>query len=151
MADLQPYVSTTAERYAPGKFVSTWNPEIARDAIGVTIGVEDITEANPRIRVMWMHDLSTEWVRAEYLYLAKAHEFCMEAARGVHQEVTRKWNSEAAKHEAAAREIEAYSDPDEIDDQELMLNRSIAETLRECASDLLWPHRPNAPEEEIKF
>lgn len=64
---LQPYISTAARQFAPGNFVSTWCPEIGRNAIGVTRAVEDVTEANPRILVKWMHDLSEEWVRAEYL------------------------------------------------------------------------------------
>jgi hypothetical protein len=69
-APLRPYVSSAAERFAPGNFVTTWNPEIGRDAVGVTRAVEDVTEANPRILVKWMHDLSEEWVRSEYLYRA---------------------------------------------------------------------------------
>lgn len=71
-AALRPYVSSAAERYAPGNFVTTWNPELGRDAVGVTRAVEDVTEANPRILVKWMHDLSEEWVRSEYLYIARA-------------------------------------------------------------------------------
>ena len=70
--ELRPYVSTTAERFAPGNFVTTWNPEIGRDAVGVTRAIEDPQEANPRVLVKWLHDLSQEWVRSEYLYLAKA-------------------------------------------------------------------------------
>jgi hypothetical protein len=67
MADLTPYVSSTAVKFAPGNFVTTWNAEIGRDAVGVTRAVEDVQEANPRILVKWMHDLSEEWVRSEYL------------------------------------------------------------------------------------
>ena len=67
-ASLKPYVSSTAEKFAPGNFVTMWCPEIGRDAVGVTRAVEDPTEANPRILVKWMHDLSEEWVRSEYLY-----------------------------------------------------------------------------------
>lgn len=67
---LRPYVSTTAERFAPGNFVTTWNPDLGRDAVGVTRAVEDVQEANPRILVKWMHDLSEEWIRAEYINLA---------------------------------------------------------------------------------
>lgn len=67
---LRPYVSTAAIQFAPGNFVTTWNPEIGRNAVGVTLAVEDPQEANPRIQVRWIHDLSAEWVRSEYLYLA---------------------------------------------------------------------------------
>ena len=70
-AALRPYVSSAAKQFAPGNFVTTWNPEIGRDAVGVTRAVEDVTEANPRILVKWMHDLSEEWVRSEYLYIAR--------------------------------------------------------------------------------
>lgn len=62
--------STTAERFAPGNFVATWSPELGRDAHGVTRAVANVVEANPLILVKWMHDLSEEWVRAEYLRLA---------------------------------------------------------------------------------
>lgn len=151
MTTLQPYVSSTAQKFAPGSFVRTWNADLGRDAVGVSIGVEDPQEANPRIQVKWMHDLSTELVRAQYLYPAEARAFCLEAARGVHDEIARKWRAEAQNCEAAAREIEAYSDPDEIDDEEFALNNAIAETLRECISDLMWPPSPKVPEEEIKF
>jgi len=68
--------STTAERFAPGNFVATWNAELGRDAHGVTRAVGNVVEANPLILVKWMHDLSEEWVRAEYLRLA--------ASRGGH-------------------------------------------------------------------
>ena len=61
--------STTAERFAPGNFVATWNAELGRDAHGVTRAVGNVVEANPLILVKWMHDLSEEWVRAEYLRL----------------------------------------------------------------------------------
>lgn len=71
-AALRPYVSSAAERFGPGNFVTTWNPELGRGAVGVTRAVEDVTEANPRILVKWMHDLSEEWVRSEYLYIARA-------------------------------------------------------------------------------
>lgn len=64
--------STTAERFAPGNFVATWNAELGRDAHGVTRDIADKQEANPLVLVKWMHDLSEEWVRSEYLYLAKA-------------------------------------------------------------------------------
>lgn len=150
-AALSPYISTTAERFAPGTFVKTWNQDLGRHAVGVSVGVEDPTEANPRIRVKWMHDLSTEMVRAEYLYLDTAEAFCVAVARSLHEEVARKWNADAAKHEDAAREIRDHGDLDEIDEQECLLNESIAETLRSCVTDLLWPAKPCAPEEELKF
>lgn len=67
---LRPYVSTMAERYAPGNFVATWNPELGRDAVGVTRAIADVQEANPLVLVKWMHDLSEEWVRSEYLDIA---------------------------------------------------------------------------------
>jgi G:T-mismatch repair DNA endonuclease (very short patch repair protein) len=59
--------STTAEKFAPGNFVETWNPDLGRNAVGVTRAVENTQEANPRILVKWTHDLTQEWVRAEYL------------------------------------------------------------------------------------
>ena len=71
MTDLKPYISTASQQFAPGNFVTTWNPELGRDAVGVTRAVEDVQEANPRILVKWLHDLTEEWVRSEYLYLAK--------------------------------------------------------------------------------
>lgn len=67
---LRPYVSTTSERFAPGNFVTTWNPELGRNAVGVTRAIADVQEANPLILVKWMHDLSEEWIRAEYINLA---------------------------------------------------------------------------------
>lgn len=67
---LERYVSTAARQFAPGNFVTTWNPEIGRDAVGVTRAIADDQEANPLILVKWMHDLSEEWVRSEYLYRA---------------------------------------------------------------------------------
>ena len=145
------YVSSAARQFAPGAFVRTWNPDLGRDAVGVSIGVEDPQEANPRVHVKWMHDLSTELVRAEYLYSAEARAFCLEAARGVHDQISRKWRDEADHYEAAAREIEAYSDRDEIDNEEFALNKAVADTLRDCITDLLYPVQPTAPEEEIKF
>ena len=68
---LRPYVSTYAEKFAPGNFVTTWNAEIGRHAVGVTRAIADKQEANPLVLVKWMHDLSEEWVRSEYLYLAR--------------------------------------------------------------------------------
>lgn len=67
---LDPYASTTAKQFAPGNFVTTWNPALGRAAVGVTRAIEDVQEANPRVLVKWLHDLSEEWVRAEYLNLA---------------------------------------------------------------------------------
>lgn len=67
---LQPYVSTAARQFAPGNFVRTWNPELGRDAIGVTRAIADVTEANPLVLVKWLHDLSEEFVRSEYLNAA---------------------------------------------------------------------------------
>ena len=150
-AALQFYVSSAAQQFAPGAFVKTWNPELGRHAVGVSVGVEDPTEANPRVIVKWMHDLSIEPVRSEYLYPETAQAFCIAAAHGFHDEVARKWRASAAQHEAAMREIEAASDPDEIDDEEFYLNQACAETLRDCINDLLYPAKPCAPEEEIKF
>lgn len=151
MTNLKPYVSSAAARFEAGSFVTTWNADLGRNAVGIALSVEDQQEANPRIQVKWMHDLSTEFVRAEYLSLTTAEKFCGEAARGLHDDVTRKWRANAAEHEAAAREIEAQGDRDEIDDEEHALNSAVAETLRECISDLLWPTKPRVPEEEIKF
>jgi hypothetical protein len=70
MAKLNPYVSTAAQQFAPDNFVRTWNPDLGRDAIGVTRAIEDPQEANPRVLVKWLHDLSEEWIRSEYIYLA---------------------------------------------------------------------------------
>jgi hypothetical protein len=70
--NLRPYISTTAERYKAGNFVTTWNPELGRDAVGVTRGIVDPQEANPLVLVKWMHDLSEELVRSEYLDLVRA-------------------------------------------------------------------------------
>ena len=63
---LQPYVSSMAAKFAPGNFVT----EGTSDKIGVTLTIEDKTEDNPRILVQWVRDLTTEWMRSEYLYLA---------------------------------------------------------------------------------
>ena len=67
---LRPYVSSAAEKYAPGNFVTTWNPDLGRDAVGVTRAIADKTDANPFVLVKWMHDLSEEWIRSEYIDLA---------------------------------------------------------------------------------
>jgi hypothetical protein len=61
---MQPYISTTSQKFAPGNFVTSDR------RIGVTRAIEDVQEANPRVLVKWMDDLSQEWVRSEYLYLA---------------------------------------------------------------------------------
>lgn len=66
---MQPYISTAAKQFAPGNFVTTWNAELGRDAVGITRAIEDKTEANPRVLVKWLHDLSEELVRSEYLHL----------------------------------------------------------------------------------
>lgn len=68
---LRPYVSTASEQFAPGNFVTTWNPELGRNAVGITRAIADVTEANPLVLVKWLHDLSEEFVRSEYLYLAR--------------------------------------------------------------------------------
>jgi hypothetical protein len=60
------YVSTMAERFAPGNFVT----EGTSDKIGVTRAIADKTEDNPLVLVKWVSDLTEEWVRSEYLYLA---------------------------------------------------------------------------------
>ncbi len=153
MTDLafKSYISSAARQFAPGAFVKTWNAELGRHAVGVTVGIEDPTEANPRVLVKWMHDLSIEHIRSEYLYPDTPEAFCIAVARGFHEDVTRRWSTDAAKHEDAAREIRDHGDLDEIDHQECLLNESIAETLRGCISDLLYPAKPCAPEEEIKF
>ena len=145
------YVSSAARQFAPGAFVKTWNPDLGRHAVGISVGVEDPTEANPRVLVKWMHDLSIEPVRSEYLYLEAAQAFRLEAARDLHNDLIRKWGLDASKHEDAAREIRDHGDLDEIDEQECLLNESVAETLRDCIVDLLYPVKPCAPEEEIKF
>lgn len=153
MTDLafKSYISSAAQQFAPGTFVKTWNPELGRHAVGVSVGVEDPTEANPRVLVKWMHDLSIEHIRSEYLYLDTPEAFCIAVARSFHEEVARKWIADAEKHEDAALDIRAHGDLDEIDQQECLLNESIAETLRSCVTDVLWPAKPCAPEEEIKF
>lgn len=56
-----------------------------------------------------------------------------------------KWIMEAQKHEIAAREIEAYSDPDDRDDVEFTLHKEIAATLYQCAQDLQHPEPPAQP------
>jgi hypothetical protein len=65
--ELTPYVSSAAKRFKPGNFVT----EGTSDKVGVTRAIEDETEANPRVLVCWISDLTTEWVRSEYLYLAR--------------------------------------------------------------------------------
>lgn len=67
---IRPYGSTASEQFAPGNFVTTWNPDLGRNAIGVTRDIENEQEANPRVLVKWLHDLSEEWIRSEYLYRA---------------------------------------------------------------------------------
>ena len=67
---LPSYSSTTAEKFAPGNFVTTWNPDLGRNEVGVTLAVENPIEANPRIKVRWIPRMHVEWVRAQYLYPA---------------------------------------------------------------------------------
>jgi hypothetical protein len=61
------YLSTASHQFAPGNFVT----EGTSAKVGVTLSIEDPTEANPNIQVRWISDLTVEWVRSEYLYLAK--------------------------------------------------------------------------------
>lgn len=63
---MKPFISTAAEKFAPGNFVT----EGTTDKVGVTLAIKDKSEANPLVLVKWVRDLSAEWVRAEYLYLA---------------------------------------------------------------------------------
>lgn len=65
------YISSAAQQFAPGNFVTTWNAELGKNAVGVTRAIADKTEANPLVLVKWLHDLSEEFVRSEYLYLAR--------------------------------------------------------------------------------
>lgn len=60
------YVSSTAEKFAPGNFVTAGTT----DKVGVTLAIKDATEPNPLVQVRWVQDLSVEWIRSEYLYLA---------------------------------------------------------------------------------
>lgn len=60
------YVSSAAIQYAPGNFVT----EGTSNKVGVTLSIHDDTEANPLVMVKWVRDLSVEWLRTEYLYLA---------------------------------------------------------------------------------
>jgi hypothetical protein len=62
---MQPYILTAAEQFAPGNFVT----EGTTDNVGVTLSIDDQTEANPLVQVRWVRDLVVEWVRAEYLYV----------------------------------------------------------------------------------
>ncbi len=64
---LRPYVSTAAEQFAPGNFVT----EGTGPRVGVTRAIADVQEANPFVLVKWLADLSEEWVRSEYLYIAR--------------------------------------------------------------------------------
>ena len=64
--------STTARRFSPGNFVTTWNPDFGREVVGVTRAIENPYEANPRVLVGWLHDLSQEWVRVVYLRVTKS-------------------------------------------------------------------------------
>jgi len=53
----------------PGNFVT----EGTTDKIGVTLAVkqDQYGDANPLVLVRWIADLSLEWIRSEYLYLAE--------------------------------------------------------------------------------
>ena len=64
--------STAAQRFAPGNFVETWNPDLGRMAIGITRAIKDPFEANPLVLVRWLHDFSQEGVRAVYLRVLNA-------------------------------------------------------------------------------
>lgn len=58
------------------------------------------------------------------------------------------WLKQAELHDIAAREI------DDERDEEYLLHREVAETLRKCAIDIFAadiPPRQVAPQEEIKF
>jgi hypothetical protein len=61
------YISTMAKRFSPGNFVTTWNGDLGIHTVGVTRGIRDLAEDNPLILVKWLHDLSEEWIRSEYL------------------------------------------------------------------------------------
>jgi hypothetical protein len=61
------YVSTMAQRHSPGNFVTTWNGELGIYAVGVTRAIQDLSDDNPLILVKWLHDLSEQWIRSEYL------------------------------------------------------------------------------------
>lgn len=69
-SQLRPYISTAAKQFAPGNFVT----EGTTNKVGVTLAVEDPAEANPRVQVRWVLDLTVEWVRTEYLYRAFSAE-----------------------------------------------------------------------------
>jgi len=65
---MRPYTSSAAEKFAPNNFVT----ECTSDKVGVTLKIDDPTDANPRVLVRWLSDLAVEWVRAEYLYPAQS-------------------------------------------------------------------------------
>jgi hypothetical protein len=64
----RPYISTAAKQFAPGNFVT----DGTTDKVGVTLTIKDPSEANPRVQVRWVRDLTVEWVRSEHLYSADA-------------------------------------------------------------------------------
>lgn len=66
--ELREYISSAAEKFAPGNFVTTWNG--TANVVGATLAIKDPQEANPLIQVKWIPSLDVEWIRAEYLYLA---------------------------------------------------------------------------------
>lgn len=51
-----------------GHFVT----EGTTDKVGVTLAVhyDEYCDANPLVLVRWIKDLTAEWIRSEYLYLA---------------------------------------------------------------------------------
>lgn len=63
---MTPYVSTFAQKFAPGNFVT----ELGTRRVGVTMAIKDKTESNPLVLVKWLDDLSSEAIRSEYIELA---------------------------------------------------------------------------------
>ena len=55
-----------SSKFAPGNFVT----QGTTDQVGVTLAIKDAEESNPLVLVKWLHDLSSEWLRSEYLYAA---------------------------------------------------------------------------------
>ena len=50
-----------------------------------------------------------------------------------YKEIASKWLLKAREHEAVARELETDQD------DEFQLHMEAANTLRQCANDILWP------------
>jgi len=65
-AHMKNFVSSTAAKFGPGNFVT----EGTTNKVGVTMGIKDPSDANPLVLIKWLADLSTEWMRSEYLNLA---------------------------------------------------------------------------------